>query len=94
MTNARYFVVCVRFEYVWVVLELLMVDQRLPPFVEYSHRSTEPVWPDKVSVPPLLPVHTVMLPETVPPTETALTVTVAGAELAEEQELFITTARY
>jgi hypothetical protein len=71
---------------------LLIVDQVLPPFVENSHRITFPVWPDKVSVPLLLPEQTVALPLTAPPTEATFTVMVAALELTVEHPPI--TARY
>jgi hypothetical protein len=58
------------------------------------HFVTEPVCPDRVRVVLLVPEHTVVLPARVPPTERGLTVTVASAEVAEEQTPLVTTARY
>ncbi len=62
---------------------LTIVVQVEPPFVEYSHLTTLPVWPDKVNVPLLVPEHIAVLVPTVPPTDTALMVSVAAAELAD-----------
>lgn len=45
----------------------------VPLSVEYSQRTTVPVWPDRVHVPLLLPEHTDVLPVTAPPTEPAFT---------------------
>ncbi len=52
-----------------------------------------PVWLLKVNVAVLDPVQTAVLPETVPPTEAGLTVTVAVELLAAAQAPLVTTAR-
>ena len=54
----------------------------VPPFVDASHRIIFPVCPLNVSVPLLLPEHTVVVPLTEPPTETGFTVIVAEDEFA------------
>ena len=55
-----------------------------PPLVELSHLIILPVCPLNVSVPLLLPGHTVVLPLTFPPA-IWVTVIVAAVEFAEEQ---------
>lgn len=91
-TTARYWVVCVRLLYVWVVVVLLMVDQLPPLSVDISHRITLPVWPDSVNDPLLLPEQTPVLPLTVPPTDAGFTEIVAAVELAGAQLPTCTTA--
>ena len=66
----------------------------LPPSVELSHLITLPVCPLSVNVPLLEPEQTVALDETVPPTETGLTVIVADEELAAVLTPLCTTALY
>jgi hypothetical protein len=58
------------------------------------HFVTEPTWPESVRVVLLVPVQTVVPPETEPPTEAGSTVIVASTELAVEQTPLFTTARY
>lgn len=67
------------------MLVLLIVVQLVPLSIDDSHRITLPNWPDKVSVPPLLPAQADVLPLTVPPTDGCVTVMVAILELAVEQ---------
>jgi hypothetical protein len=64
---------------------LVIGVQLVPPLVEDSQRITLPVLPPKVNVLLLLPVHTVALEPTVPPTETEFTVIVAADEFATLQ---------
>ena len=65
-----------------------IVVQLAPALMEDSHLITEPVCPDSVSVPELVPEQTVAPEATAPPTETALTVMVAAAEFAGAQDPF------
>lgn len=66
-----------------------MVVQVVPPFVEYSHLITLPVSPDNVSVPLLLPEHTVALPLTEPPTETGSTVSITAVRFLLTQPVVV-----
>ena len=59
---------------------------------ELCHLITDPVWPDKVRVPLVLPVQTAEPPATEPPTVVGLTVTVATDDVATEQVPLWTTA--
>jgi hypothetical protein len=68
-----------------IVLVLATSLQTLNGETELCHLITEPVWPDKVRTPLVLPVQVVAPPATVPPTVTGLIVTVVEAELATEQ---------
>jgi hypothetical protein len=79
-TTALYWVVTVRFEYVNVVVVLLIVVQVLP-FVEDSQRITDPVCPESVTVPIVVPEHKVVEPLTVPPTELSVTDTCTAVEV-------------
>ena len=65
-----------------MVLEI-SVDVLKSIVEEDCHFSIVPVVPDKIKVPELLPVQTVVLPEMVPPLLTALMVTVALPERSE-----------
>jgi len=93
-TSTRYCVVTARLTavYVVVVMEIILKDAQL--LVEYSHLTTEPVCPDKVSKVLLVPLHTLVLGVTAPPTVAGEIVTVAGVELAGAQTPLCTTARY
>jgi hypothetical protein len=62
--------------------------QLAPPLVEDSQRIKLPVLPLNVSVPLLLPEHTVASAPTVPPTGTGFTVIVAADEFAILQTPF------
>ena len=57
-----------------------------------SHLVIDPVLPLNVKVVEFVPVQTVALPATVPPTDTGLTVIVAVALFAAEQDPLVTTA--
>jgi hypothetical protein len=94
VTIARYLVVTVRSVAVRVVVVLAMSTGVTQLFVEYCHFVIVPVYPDSVSVVLFVPVHTVVLPDIVPPTDTGSTVTVASAEFSEEHTPLVTTARY
>jgi hypothetical protein len=94
VTTARYFLVATRFVAVSVVVTFATSVEVAQLSVEYCHFVTEPVCPDRVRVVLFVPEHTVVLPATVPPTESGLTVTVASADVAEEQTPLVTTARY
>jgi hypothetical protein len=72
-------VVVVRFVKLYVEVELEMLVQVLPPFLEYSQFRTVPTWPVKYNEPVFVPVHTVSPPITEPPL-------VAGAILMNELE--------
>jgi hypothetical protein len=93
-TTALYKVVCVRFVYDWEVVVLVIVDHVVPPFTEDSHLTIFPVCPLNVSVPLLLPEHTVVVPLTAPPTETGFTVIVAELEVTILHTPLCTTALY
>jgi hypothetical protein len=71
-----------------------MVFQVDPPLSEYSHLTMDPVYPLRVRRVLLVPVHTFTPPVTDPATVAGSTVTVASAELAEEQTPLVITARY
>ena len=73
---------------------LAIGDHVVPPFVDDSHRITFPVCPERASVPPFEPEHTVASDATDPPTETAFTVIVAAEEFAFGQTPLCTTALY
>ena len=75
-----------------MVLEIEI--QVKPPSTEYSHETTEPVFPDKVKVPLLFPAQTVALAFTVPGVGPATVVIVTADELADAQPALCTTARY
>ena len=68
--------------------------QEAPAFVDDSHLCMAPTRPDNVKVPVFEPLHTVVAPATVPPTDKGFTVNVAAAEFAVEQVPFFTTALY
>ena len=70
------------FKYGFVVAVFAIVFQVPPPFIEDSQRVTEPVWPDNVNVPELLPRQTKSELATVPPTEAVLTVNVETDDVA------------
>jgi hypothetical protein len=70
---------------VYVVAVFAMSFQTLNGETELCHLITEPVWPDKVRTPLVLPVQTAEPPATEPPTVIGLTVTVVEAELATAQ---------
>jgi len=55
---------------------------------ELSQLVTEPVFPLNVKVPLVAPEHIVVPPETLPPTDAGLTVTVVADEVAAVQEPF------
>ena len=93
-TTARYCLVCVRFVYDCDVVVLATVVQLTPLLIENSHLMIVPDWPDNVNTPLLLPVHTAVLPLTVPPTAALVTVIVAAAAFAEAHDPLCTTARY
>ena len=76
------------------VVILVMVAHVVPASVDDSQFITLPVWPLKVSVPLLLPEHTVALLLTEPPTETGFTVIVVEAELEILHTPLCTTALY
>ena len=57
------------------------------------HFVTVPVLPDNVKVVEFVPVHTVVLPAIVPPTEAGDTVMVVDDEFADEHAPLVTTAR-
>ena len=63
-----------------------MLVHVLPPSVENSHLITLPVLPERVRVPLLAPLHTVAVPEVVPPTDVGDTVTVAVEEYTLAQD--------
>ena len=67
---------------------MAIVVQVVPPLMEDSHLTTEPVWPLKASVPLLAPEQTAAFEATEPPTEPAFTVIVAAEEFAGVQEPF------
>jgi hypothetical protein len=59
------------------VVVFAIVAHVVPPFVEDSHLMTDPVCPLSVIVPEAEPVHAVVTAgESVPPTDSGLTVTV------------------
>jgi hypothetical protein len=93
-TTARYFVVTVRLVAVRVFVVFATSVEEPQLLVEYCHFVIVPVYPESVSVVLLVPVQTVASEETVPPTDTGSTVTVASAELAEEHTPLVITARY
>jgi len=62
--------------------------------VDDCHLVTVPVSPLNVKVVELVPEQTVALPAILPPTEAGSTVTVASAELDDEQLPLVITARY
>jgi hypothetical protein len=94
VTTARYFLVATRFVAVSEVVTFATSVEVAQLSVEYCHFVTEPVCPERVIVVLLVPEHTVVPPATVPPTESGLTVTVASADVADEQTPLVTTARY
>lgn len=68
---------------VFVVLVMLVAVVKLS--VDDSHRVTVPVMPLKVNMVEFVPVHTVVLPATDPPTEAGETEMVAVALLTSVQ---------
>lgn len=93
-TAARYNLVGgVRLEYDWEFVVLTIFAQLLPPSIEYSQFKIFPVCPLRVNVPLLLPLHTVALPEIVPPTDEGSIVIVAKEELFCGHTPLCTTAR-
>jgi hypothetical protein len=64
---------------------LLIAVQLLKGATELSQFTTDPVFPERVSVPLVEPEQMSEPPETLPATVAVLTVTVAGAELAAVQ---------
>ena len=75
------------------VAEVLIISlQEVYGETELCHFTTVPVWPDKVSVPLVLPMQTLAAPEMAPPTEVGSTVTVVAAEIDVEQTPLWTTA--
>ena len=69
-----------------------MVVHVVNGLTEYSQLIIEPVFPDKVNVPLVDPVHIVEPPLTLPPTELGITVTVTADEFALEHVPLCTTA--
>ena len=59
--------------------------QLLKGETELSHCTTFPVWPLSVKFPGDEPEHTLVVPDTVPPTDVGETVTVAADDAASEQ---------
>jgi hypothetical protein len=95
VTTALYEVVAVKLVAVRVVVVLLMLVPAVAKlFNDDSQRVIEPICPLNVSVVEFVPVQTVALPATEPPTEAGETVTVADALLAATQEPLVTTALY
>lgn len=92
LTTALYWVFCVIFVKLLLLVVLAIAVQVAPPSMEYSQFCTEPVFPLSESVPEFEPLQTVWLLETDPPTDTGSTVMVAGDEFALEQLPFLTTA--
>lgn len=92
--TARYWVDCVRLLYDCEVVVFTISVQLPPPSVLNCHLVMVPAWPLSVTVPLLVPVHTVVLPLTLPPVAVALIVMVAAAELAGVQVPLCTTALY
>jgi hypothetical protein len=88
--TARYNVLVVRFKYDNDVVVFTMGVHVLPPFVENSHLITLPVCPVKLSVPLLVPEHTITLLLTDPPTDTGLTVIVPLKELFVQGPVVVT----
>ena len=86
--------VIVRLVAVKVVVVLAISVDVANPSVDDCHLTTAPVWPLRVSVVELVPVQTLAVPATEPPTEARLTVTVADALFAVAQLPLCTTARY
>ena len=68
-------------EYPWVVVILLIVDQEVPPSIEASQRTIDPVPPEAVTEPELFALQTVAAPVRVP-------ATVAGQTLKDLAELY------
>lgn len=75
-----------------LVVVLAMVLQLLYGDTELSQRMTLPVWPARVKL-EVLPVHTGVLPPTVPPVDTGLTVTTVESALDDAHTPLCTTAR-
>src|SRR6476469_8387080 len=75
--TALYIVVWVRLLYVSDVVVLAIGLHVTPLLIEDSHLIIFPIWPLRVSVPVLLPEHTIASDATEPPTEAGSTVTVA-----------------
>jgi hypothetical protein len=92
--TAWYFVVAVKLVAVRVVVVFAISTGVTQLSVDDCHLIIVPICPDKVSVVLLVPEQTVVLPATVPPTETGLTVIVASVEFAEEHTPLVTTAWY
>ena len=92
-TRARYIVVTSKFKYACEVVMFAMLFQVNPPSMENCHMVTAPVCPERVSTPAFPLAHTVASAATLPPTEGASTVMVAGAEFAEGHNPLCTCAR-
>ena len=76
---------------VFAVFRIVVVVAKLSE--EDSHLTTFPVLPLSINTVLLVPAQTVVLPETEPPTDVGLTVTVAEALGADGQTPLCTTAR-
>lgn len=76
-----------------MVVVLLMLFHVVNGATDDSQRVIEPVWPDKVKLPGLLPVHMLLVPLIVPPTLAGSTVTVVKVAVAAGQGPLCTTAR-
>lgn len=93
-TITWYWVVCVRLVNDSVVVVFAIGLQVRPPSVENSQRVIDPVCPDKVTDPLLVPLHTEIGVAVVPPTDVGLTVMVVIEEYVAVQPLLCTSARY
>jgi hypothetical protein len=81
-------VVCVNAPEVYVEEVLVIEVHVVNGLTELSQLVTEPVFPLKVKVPLVAPEHIVVPPETLPPTDAGLTVTVVAEEVAAVHEPF------
>ena len=74
LITALYWVVAVMLVKLKVVVVFDTAVHVELPVGKYSHLTTEPVWPDTLTLPEFVPLHTVWAVEAVPPTEVASTV--------------------
>ena len=82
-TIARYCVVVVRLVAVKVVVVLAISVSVVKLSVELSQRMIFPVCPLRVSVVELVPVHTLVLPAMLPPTEVGIIVRDTSSEVKD-----------